>query len=540
MDGLSTREKWILLGLGLVAILAHLLNLGLMPIMADECIRATVAWEMMVSENYIVPTIWGEYYYRKPPLYNWIIIGFFKAFNSYSEFVFRLPSVIPLFLLSLSTWYVSRKHIGDRAGAIAAFGFLLSGRLLTRDSMLGHIDLAFSLITFIGFFVIYHFQKRKRYWLLFVLSYLLAALGVLMKGLPSFLFQGLTLVAWLVYARDWKKLFSTQHFAGLAVFVAIVGGYFWLYSQYNSLETYFDELYGQAAMRTVVDKPWYEGVINLFTFPFENFGHLFPTSLLIIFAFRKGTLKRWLRNDFLVFTMLTLVINIIPYWLSPGYYPRYLFMLYPLIFLLAAESFVVGYRTQKWPTLVFDILFGIMGFAVFIGFNAVYFVPTILELHYSVWTSVLLTMIAGVSLVLWYKYKEYRIYLSFGFIILFRIGFDLYVIPYRMAEENNKPTTRKHMSEMILAHAIEDMPIKVFGKSPMYREHAFYLGVATNQIIERSNKIIPGNQYLITGSRYEKYKAKLTSLHSHRMEYKDYVIHLCEAHEMPATTEGKP
>ena len=142
---LSIRERWIVFWLSLTAIAVHLINLGITPLMADEAIRATVAFEMMKSNDYIVPTIWGEFYYRKPPLYNWIIVGFFKLFDSYSEFVFRLPSVIPLFLMGLAMWFVSRKHIGSKAGVIAAFGFILSGRLLTRDSMLGHIDIAFSL-----------------------------------------------------------------------------------------------------------------------------------------------------------------------------------------------------------------------------------------------------------------------------------------------------------------------------------------------------------------------------------------------------------
>jgi hypothetical protein len=150
MPNLSNREIGIVSILTFVAIIAHLLNLGVTPLMADEAIRANVAWEMIASKNYIVPTMWGDFYYRKPPLYNWVIIGFFQAFNSYSEFVFRLPSVIPLFILSFATWFVSRNHIGERAAAIAAFGFLLSGRLLTRDSLLGHIDIAFSLVTFIG------------------------------------------------------------------------------------------------------------------------------------------------------------------------------------------------------------------------------------------------------------------------------------------------------------------------------------------------------------------------------------------------------
>ena len=39
----------------------------------DEAIRSLVALEMKLSGNLITPTLHGEYYYNKPPLYNWIL-----------------------------------------------------------------------------------------------------------------------------------------------------------------------------------------------------------------------------------------------------------------------------------------------------------------------------------------------------------------------------------------------------------------------------------------------------------------------------------
>ena len=112
-----------------------------MPLFGDEAIRGTVAFEMIKSDNYIVPTIWGDFYYRKPPLYNWLIVAAFEATGSYSEFVLRLPSVIPLLFFIPVIYWVSHKEIGQRAAWLAGFAFVLSGRMITRDSMLGHIDI---------------------------------------------------------------------------------------------------------------------------------------------------------------------------------------------------------------------------------------------------------------------------------------------------------------------------------------------------------------------------------------------------------------
>ena len=54
-----------------LAIPPFFINLGLLPLFADEPTRANVALEMILSGNYSVPTIGGEYYYNKPPVYNY-------------------------------------------------------------------------------------------------------------------------------------------------------------------------------------------------------------------------------------------------------------------------------------------------------------------------------------------------------------------------------------------------------------------------------------------------------------------------------------
>lgn len=517
--------------LSLAAIAVHLINLGWMPLMADEAIRGTVAFEMMKSNDYIVPTIWGEYYYRKPPLYNWIIVGFFKLFDSYSEFIFRLPSVLPLFLFGLVIWYVSRKHIGDRAGVIAAFGFVLSGRLLTRDSMLGHIDIAFSLVTFIGFFVVYYYHKRKQYLALFLISYVLAAMGTLMKGLPSILFQVFTVGAWFLYMRDWKKLFSLSHIAGVLSYVAIVGGYFYLYSHYNGLDKYFGELYGQAAMRTVVDRPWYDSIINIFTFPFENFGHLFPTSLIFLFALRKSIMKQWLANDFTAFVAITLAVNLIPYWLSPGYYPRYLFMLYPLAFILGADAMMRYRETSPNTNRVFEGIFLAAGVLVTLSFVGAFFIPEFYELSLFI-PSVIVCLAFGFTLLwLWFKQGNYRVYWAFAFVILFRLGFDLFVLPYRTEVTGTKSNYRKDQSEKILALTGEK-DLVMYAQTPLFIDYAYYLGVGKDEIIYRVTKPQSNTLYLIDDHRLSKLE-NTKVLYRFNSRYEDIYVNLVEWNAKP-------
>lgn len=524
---MTIRERWILLALTVLTVLAHFINLGLMPLFADEAIRASVAFEMMQHKNYIVPTIWGEFYYKKPPLYNWIIIAFFNAFDSYSEFVFRLPSVVPLMLFGATIWWVSRKRIGERAAILAAFGFVLSGRLLTRDSMLGHIDIAYSLVTFIGFYAVFHYWKRSEYFKLFMVSYLLAAAGVLMKGLPSFLFQGLTLLAWFSYKRDFRKLFSWQHFAGIGLFLFIVCGYFYWYSRYNSLEEYFFQLYDQSSQRTVIDRKWYESLLNILTFPFENLGHLFPTSLFLLFAFRKGIARHWLKNDFTAFTLITLAVNILPYWLSPGYYPRYLFMLYPLAFILGCEAFYAySERTPKLRNIVLSV-FLVAGCAILLSLLAVFFIEDVRTLEHAIPASIVLLLATALVLYLWFRQPAHRIYWSLFFVVLFRLGFDFFVIPYRVYVEKGQRIDRKYHSQQIV-EITKGEPLKHKTGTPLFTEYAFYLGVGKGAIMH-PEAMKPGTFYLADANAVKDLNVDV--FYKFHLGYKEYDIVLVKLRE---------
>ena len=55
----------------------------------EEPRRALIALEMLYSGDYLTPTIMGELYFAKPPLFNWIIIVSAKLFGSFSEMAVR-------------------------------------------------------------------------------------------------------------------------------------------------------------------------------------------------------------------------------------------------------------------------------------------------------------------------------------------------------------------------------------------------------------------------------------------------------------------
>src|SRR6478752_136859 len=79
---------------------ALLWHLDLMPTLGDEAIRALVALEFVHKGDYITPTINGELYFKKPPVFNWVLLLFYNLGGKATEFFVRLPAVCSLLLYS--------------------------------------------------------------------------------------------------------------------------------------------------------------------------------------------------------------------------------------------------------------------------------------------------------------------------------------------------------------------------------------------------------------------------------------------------------
>ncbi|MFW5820507.1 MAG: ArnT family glycosyltransferase [Bacteroidota bacterium] len=208
---LKSRKSFLFFYLLILIIPALFINLGFMPLILDEATRANVALEMMYSGNYMVPTINGEFYYNKPPLFNWIQIIFMKLTGSTSELSLRLPVVLSLIFFSLTIYQTQKREGGRVVALFSALAFLTCGRILIYDSLRGLIDITFSWVIYLMFWTIYTYGKRKKFLALFIITYVLAALAFLMKGLPALVFLGITLLAYFTYTRQFIKLFSLAH-----------------------------------------------------------------------------------------------------------------------------------------------------------------------------------------------------------------------------------------------------------------------------------------------------------------------------------------
>lgn len=401
-----------------------------MPFLLDEATRANVAMEMILSGDYLHPTINGEFYINKPPLFNWIQILFVKIFNSDSELIFRLPVIASLLLFGLTIYLSLKREFGRTVAFLSSFAVITSGRILFYDSFIGLIDISFSWLIYLLIWSVYYFGIKKQYYKLFLSAYFFASLAFLMKALPSLVFLGMTLLVWFISRKEIRKLFSLQHIAGFAILLVMVGGYFFLYNIENPLDNYFTTLWTESSKRTFIDNNIWESVKHIFLFPLQFFYHFLPwTVLILLLLWKKNRITLW-ENELSRFFSLAFLFNILIYWASPAIYARYLFMFLPLLFGL---MFYVLFKNDnaKFVRFIFKpLLIGASGLLmVFILISPL--IANQNDYEYF-WIKYFISITLILPLLIFTKRKAQNyILISMGALLLVRIVFNFYVIPHR-------------------------------------------------------------------------------------------------------------
>lgn len=479
--------------IALLVLPAHLLHLGMPPFTDDEGIRSLVALEMMHSGNYITPTLFGEFYYNKPPLYNWLLAAFFRFTADQSEFTARLTTVVVLllyvYLIHLVVWRSLRKTAATGQWPawwawMPALAFLTCGRMLFWDSMLALIDTTFSLVIYALIVWIYFMGRQQRWGWFFAGAYTLTAIGFLLKGLPAPVFLVLSVGAWLAWQRQWRVLFRPAHLVGSLFFIVPVGAYYAAYAQYNGLEEVLITLFNESARRTVVQYGIGDTVLHFFIFPFEVLFHFLPWTLLVVYFLRKTAWQALRQHPFITWNALALVVNIVPYWLSVEVYPRYLLMLVPLGYTVL---FYIHYqhRGQRLHHLV-NKAFGVLCLlAPAAGLATFFWEPLRTIPHFYLKSTLLTVGLAAVGFMGW-RMEKARLLFFVAIMLLVRLGYDLFLIP----ERNRVMCATTMREETIAAAKLTEGKNSESERKPVYvLEYSLGLQPATGYYFMRETKL---------------------------------------------------
>ena len=482
--------------LGGVALFSHLGYL-LVDSGSDEARRAAVSLEMILRDDYITPTLNGQLYLNKPPLYNWIIIFFYKLAGNYSGFTLRLPMILSLLLFAWLIYYFTKKFTGRVVVAyIAACGFVTSGTVLFWDSFQGLIDISYSMVTYLSFMLAYYFGSRQKWLLLFLTTYFLAAVGFLMKGLPSVLFQGILLLVYFLFERRFRRLLTWQHLAGILLFAGLLGIYYGIYFSRNdiSVMTLADNLIHESVKKTPAESSLGQFVRHAVRFPLDNLYDFFPWLFMITVLIRKDLRSIIRQNRFIAFCTWLFLVNYVIYWMSPGTVPRYLFMLIPLLYTTIFYLFYESTSIRSWRRRIPELCLGGATVLLALGVWVLPFVQFQVPLN-QVWLKVaFLSGAFGLAAWCYFKFQPARLPILVIVLLLARMTFNW----FSMTQRGAKFIREKEATARIISVAA-GRPIYVYPMDLFYHMdgYAFFFAESQGAILPGKKEIEYGALYII-------------------------------------------
>lgn len=485
-----------------IAYLTHLTALEIDPRL-DEIRRALVTLEMMLRDNFMVPTLNGEPYLNKPPLYNWLLALSYKTFGV-NEFALRMPVIVAIFWFGWLIYRFTSKFISRQAAIIAALLFITNGRILIYDSLIGLIDILYSSFVYLGFMVLYTYGKKEKWYQAFIYSYLLVVVGYLMKGLPSLVYQAFLLfVFFVLIEKKWKILFHKAHFAGAGIMAALLGTYYYFYFREVNLPPaeLFKKIFTESTMRTFKGEGnWFKDfIIHFTTYPLVFAYHYAPWTLMLLFLVRKKGMETLRKNPFVWFNALLFFACFFIYWLSPYIIARYMFMLLPLCFTVAAYyATEVVSPDEKVISVIYKTLSGlllVLGFACI----ALPFISYTNHVPGVFWKSLTVAaMLAGCGYFA-FRYPSLRLSFIILGIVCSRFGFNWFVVDQR----GGYIREQKMHAEKVIKLA-ENKPIYVEKSDPRanYAEQVnrdgltYIYELKKNKILPMADTIKPGALYI--------------------------------------------
>ncbi|MDB5861064.1 MAG: glycosyl transferase [Ramlibacter sp.] len=194
----------------------------------DEGRYVGVAWGMLASGDWLTPHLNGLPYFHKPPLFYWITATSIAAFGP-TEWAARLASLVGAAAGATAIYLFARRWYGEREARMALLAlvtqplFFIGAQFANLDMLvagcIGATILAFAHASLLQ-------ASGRPAGAALAAGYLLAALGVLAKGLIGIVLPGMVLVAWLLLQRRPRAILALLWLPGLALFLAVAGPWF--------------------------------------------------------------------------------------------------------------------------------------------------------------------------------------------------------------------------------------------------------------------------------------------------------------------------
>jgi len=333
-----------------LSFLSLLPNINAYLLRFEEVTRTIVAFEMSHFGNYFQPTILGEPYYNKPPLFNWLII-FSSKFLGWDIITARAVSLFFTLANAVLIYFFALKILKDKEKALLSSAlFVTFADVLFWYGWLAEIDITLTFFVTLLFFQVYKLWKEGKVVYYYTLA-ITTGLIFMIKGFPAFAFYGLSLISLSIFKKDLRILFNPH--AIFSYFISLISSFWWLTFSENP-QFYLKRLWEESFSRVESSKNFEKFLIHLVTYPLLNVKQLLPASVFVIPLM---FLKRISLPKELKFLLLLVGLNYLPYIISATSRGRYVLPLFPVLAIIFAHV-LYEHLTKNWKrVLVFSLFF---------------------------------------------------------------------------------------------------------------------------------------------------------------------------------------
>ncbi len=319
----------------------YLPGLGKAELKGEEGRRALPAIAMLETGEWIVPSLNGVPYLRKPPLLNWLIAGAIGVTGERSELAARLPSVLAVLLLALVLWRTSRRWMPEAQAQIAAIFWLTSIAIIEKGRLAEIEALYVALVGAAFAFWLREWMGRRRQFPLWTGPALFLGVAMLAKGPTHLLFFYGMVIPVLWRAGEVRRLFSPAHVLGLlvigAIFAAWAIPYFRATAAENAGGVWLGQIGNVVAGGSRELKEWLPNFASAAA-------NALPWGLLAVLFWNRRVIEALAAEDprraeLVIATRWPLAIGFIGLMIIPGVLPRYTLPLLPWALILFALVF---------------------------------------------------------------------------------------------------------------------------------------------------------------------------------------------------------
>ena len=326
----------------------------------DEAKNSEAAREMLVSQNYFMPTFNGALRTDKPPLHYFLMMLSYSLFGV-GPFAARFFSAVAGALMLVLITRSTERYLNWFTASITAL--VLSSSLLFAQEFHLAVPDPF-LILFVTASLLYFFDhdqqpSKKR----LILAYSFMGLGLLSKGPIALVIVGLTALLYFGASKklSWRYLLSFYPFTGLLLSLCIAAP--WYIGAHIATDGAFTEgFFLDHNLNRFSDQKEGHGGPFILTIAWVLVG-LLPFGVWLIPAWYSAFKSRW-DHDFLKFCFSVGLVIVVFFSFSDTKLPNYPMPAFSFLGVLIADYFVrlpeqTSRKTLQWG-LISLIVFGVL------------------------------------------------------------------------------------------------------------------------------------------------------------------------------------